>query len=99
MAHRPWWQGWVVGSTLGMARIGQHPRPHGTALVCGWRWDPGLVSLMARPCPSVFWSPDGACAPVPWPQPCVLAGPSPRLLAFPPCPERATTRTFPYLGP
>lgn len=29
-----------------------------------------------------LWSPDAACSPVPWPLLCMLAGPSPPLLAF-----------------
>ena len=28
---------------------GRHPRRRGTALACGWRWDPVLVFLGARP--------------------------------------------------
>ena len=72
MACRPWWQGWVVGPALGMARTGWHPRCFRTALVCGWWWDPVLVFLVAWLCPGIFWSPDGACGPC---HVCLLAPP------------------------
>ena len=99
MACRPWWQGWVVGPALGMARTGWHPRCFRTALVCGWWWDPVLVFLVAWLCPGTFWSPDGACAPVLWPLPCMLAGPSLPLLAFPPCFVHVTACVpFSWLG-
>lgn len=49
-----------------------------------------LVFLVAWPCLGVFWAPDGTCAPVLWPLPCMLTGPSLPLLAFSPCPECVT---------
>lgn len=94
-ARRPWRRGRGVGPAPGMARNGRRPRRRGTALVCGWRWDPALVFLVARLCPGVFWSPGGALAPVPRPLLRVLAGPSPPLPAFPPCPVRATACVCP----
>ena len=78
-ARRPWRRGRVAGHAPGMAGAGRRPGRRGTALACGWRWDPALVFLGARPRGPVFFlrSPDGARVPVPRPPPCVLAGPSP----------------------
>ena len=84
MARRPWRRrGRGVGPAPGMARSGRRPRRRGTAPVCGWRWDPALVFLVARLCPGVFWFLGGALAPAPRPPAVrVLAGPSPPLPAF-----------------
>lgn len=78
-ARRPWRRGRVVGHAPGMAGAGRRPRRRGTALACGWRWDPALVFLGARPRarPLSSGPRGGARVPVPRPPPCVLAGPSP----------------------
>ena len=48
-ARRPWRRGRVAGHAPGMAGTGRRPGRRGTALACGWRWDPALVFLGARP--------------------------------------------------
>lgn len=89
-ARRPWRRGWGVGPAPGMARNGRRPRRCGTALVCGWRWDPALVFLVARLCPGVFWSPGGALAPVPVTPAARACRPLPTAAGLPPRPARAT---------
>lgn len=50
-ARRPWRRGRVVGARSGAGRDRSASQAcRGTALVCGWRWDPALVFLVARPC-------------------------------------------------
>ena len=50
-ARRPWRRGRVVGARSGAGRDRSASQAcRGSALVCGWRWDPALVFLVARPC-------------------------------------------------
>ena len=64
-APRPWWWGRVVGARSGDSRDRSASQAcRGTALVCGWRWDPALVFLVARPCSRCFSGPRTAPAPL-----------------------------------
>ena len=112
-ARRPWRRGRGVGPAPGMARSGRRPRRRGTALVCGWRWDPALVFLVARLCPGCFLVPGrrpcpcpaapAACACRPLP---TAAGPPPRPVCATACvpfrhpcsPRSGTELASPHVG-
>lgn len=101
-ARRPWRRGRVVGARSGAGRDRSASQAcRGTALVCGWRWDPALVFLVARPCSrclcgprmapaALSRGPRRACLPAP-PRRC-----RPLLLVPRVRPPRAP---FPCLGP
>lgn len=97
---------WVDGMQALVAGLGC-----GACFGDGQDW---LASQVFQDCPCV-WVVVGSCAGFPgglavswyflvprwclWPLPCMLAGPSLPLLAFPPCPVHVTAYvTFPWLG-